>query len=110
HRTRALLMGGQACVLYGTAEFTIDVDLVVEPNEKNLDHLRAALDELQAEPVYLPALSRDALVRGHGCHFRAHHPDRAYWAPLRAELAQWRSQRARKSATGRPQRLSAKDP
>ena len=29
HRVRALLMGGQACVLYGAAEFSRDTDLVI---------------------------------------------------------------------------------
>jgi hypothetical protein len=28
---RALLMGGQACVLYGGAEFSRDTDLVADP-------------------------------------------------------------------------------
>ena len=28
HRVRALLMGGQACVLYGAAEFSRDTDLL----------------------------------------------------------------------------------
>lgn len=30
HRVRALLMGGQACVLYGAAEFSRDTDLVAQ--------------------------------------------------------------------------------
>ena len=29
HRVRALLMGGQACILYGAAEFSRDTDFVV---------------------------------------------------------------------------------
>ncbi|MBI2920879.1 MAG: hypothetical protein HYY18_07305 [Planctomycetes bacterium] len=29
HRVRALLMGGQACVVYGAAEFSRDVDVAV---------------------------------------------------------------------------------
>ncbi len=29
HRVRALLMGGQACVLYGGAEFSRDTDLAI---------------------------------------------------------------------------------
>jgi hypothetical protein len=29
HRVRALLMGGQACVSYGAAEFSRDVDLAI---------------------------------------------------------------------------------
>ena len=46
HRVRALLMGGQACILYGAAEFSRDVDVVVLADDKNLDRLRSALDEL----------------------------------------------------------------
>ena len=30
HRVRALLMGGQACVFYGAAEFSRDTDLPVK--------------------------------------------------------------------------------
>ena len=29
HRVRALLMGGQACVFYGAAEFSRDADFVI---------------------------------------------------------------------------------
>jgi len=29
HRVRALLMGGQACVFYGAAEFSRDTDFVL---------------------------------------------------------------------------------
>ncbi|HVC97289.1 MAG TPA: hypothetical protein VND64_26650, partial [Pirellulales bacterium] len=70
-RVRALLMGGQACVVYGAAEFSRDIDLAVEPSENNLDRFRAALDDLRAEPVFVPPLSREALLQGHACHFRA---------------------------------------
>ena len=70
-------MGGQACVVYGAAEFTRDVDLAVLADESNLARLQAALDELKAEPVYVPPISRDVLLRGHACHFRAGVPDAA---------------------------------
>src|SRR5262249_15761136 len=53
HRVQALLMGGQACILYGAAEFSRDIDLAVLASAKNLQHLRDALAELRAEPVYL---------------------------------------------------------
>jgi hypothetical protein len=69
-RVRALLMGGQACILYGAAEFTRDVDFAVAVAPENLGRLRAALRELSAEPVYFPHLSASALARGHACHFR----------------------------------------
>lgn len=71
HRVKALLMGGQACILYGAAEFTRDVDFAVAVSPENLDRLRAALDELEAEPVFFPPLSAAVLRRGHACHFRS---------------------------------------
>lgn len=36
-------MGGQACVLYGAAEFSRDLDLAILPDPDNLDRLRRAL-------------------------------------------------------------------
>jgi len=75
HRVRALLMGGQACILYGAAEFSRDVAVAVLASETNLRRLRLALAELRAEPVYVPCLERDALLRGHACHFRCHVED-----------------------------------
>jgi hypothetical protein len=69
-KVRALLMGGQACILYGAAEFTRDIDLAVAVEPRNLDRLRSALAELRAEPIFFPALSAAVLRRGHACHFR----------------------------------------
>jgi predicted nucleotidyltransferase len=43
HRVRALLMGGQACVLYGAAEFSRDIDLAILADPRNLVRLRKAL-------------------------------------------------------------------
>jgi hypothetical protein len=63
-------MGGQACILYGAAEFSRDVDVAVAVDPANLARLRAALADLEAEPVYFPQLSATALRRGHACHFR----------------------------------------
>ncbi len=67
-------MGGQACIAYGAAEFTRDSDFLVDVAEANLQRLRAALAELKAQPVYVPALSGDVLQRGHACHFRCGAP------------------------------------
>ena len=63
-------MGGQACVLYGAAEFTRDSDFVVGADEANLARLKAALADLQAKPAYVPPISVDTLLKGHACHFR----------------------------------------
>jgi len=67
---KALLMGGQACVLYGAAEFSRDVDFLVEPSDENLSRLRAALRDLRAVPIAIPTLNIDVLDRGFACHFR----------------------------------------
>ena len=48
-RVRALLMGGQACVFYGAAEFSRDTDLAIVADAANLARLRRALADLQAE-------------------------------------------------------------
>ncbi len=71
---RALMMGGQACILYGAAEFSRDLDLAILADGKNLERLRHALRDLKAEPVYVPPLGLEALRRGHGCHFRVPFP------------------------------------
>lgn len=42
HRVRALLIGGQACVFYGAAEFSRDTDLVILADARNLSRLRRA--------------------------------------------------------------------
>ena len=68
HRVRALLMGGQACILYGAAEFSRDVDVAVAADDGNL--ARRALDELKAEPIFVPPLGSEVLLQGHACHFR----------------------------------------
>jgi len=70
HRVRALLMGGQACILYGAAEFSRDIDLAVAVSAENLSRLRAALRALEAEPVFFPSLTASSLRKGHACHFR----------------------------------------
>lgn len=75
HGVQALLMGGQACVFYGAAEFSKDTDLVVLAEPENLDRLRAALGELRARRAYVPDLNIAALDRGHGIHFRCEDPE-----------------------------------
>jgi len=75
HRVRALLMGGQACVFYGAAEFSRDTDLAIVADATNLARLRRALADLQAQLIAVPPLTAGMLRRGHAVHFRCHHPD-----------------------------------
>jgi hypothetical protein len=70
-----LLMGGQACILYGGAEFSRDLDLTIGITASNLDAVKKALDLLNAEQVFVPDLKPDALFRGHACHFRCKSAD-----------------------------------
>src|ERR1017187_3129058 len=75
HRVRALLMGGQACVFYGAAEFSRDTDLAIVADAVNLARLRQALAELQAAPIAVPPFAVKFLRRGHALHFRCQHPE-----------------------------------
>ena len=68
-------MGGQACIAYGAAEFSRDVDLAVLCSPANLARVRRALEELAAEPVFVPPLEEPYLRRGHACHFRCLDPE-----------------------------------
>lgn len=65
-------MGGQACVLYGAAEFSRDLDLVVDSSPDNLARLARALQDLQAENIAVPPFEATWLERGHAIHFRSH--------------------------------------
>ena len=70
HRVKSLLIGGQACILYGASEFSRDSDFVVLCNNENLKRLKEALNVLKAELIYVPPLETNYLERGHACHFR----------------------------------------
>lgn len=74
---RALLMGGQACVFYGAAEFSRDTDFAILADSANLERLQRAMDELQASVIAVPPLLLEHLHRGHAVHFRCRHPDAA---------------------------------
>jgi hypothetical protein len=76
-QVRALLMGGQACVFYGAAEFSRDTDLLVLLDSANLQRLRTALQDLEAEPIAVPPFSAEFLERGHAVHFRCHQKEAA---------------------------------
>ena len=68
-------MGGQACVLYGAAEFSRDIDLAIVAGPPNLSRLRAALAELRAEVIAVPPFEVKYLRKGHAVHFRCSAPD-----------------------------------
>jgi hypothetical protein len=63
-------MGGQACVFYGAAQFSKDVDLALLATEENFSRLLAALGELNAKRIAVPQFDPELLARGHAAHFR----------------------------------------
>jgi hypothetical protein len=73
-RVRVLLMGGQACVFYGAAEFSRDADFAILADAANLARLCKALDELRAEVIAVPPFELKYLRQGHAIHFRYRHP------------------------------------
>ena len=75
HQVQCLLMGGQACVFYGAAEFSRDSDFVILAEPENLERLKAALHHLQAEPIAVPDFDESYLHRGHAVHFSCRHPE-----------------------------------
>ncbi len=76
-------MGGQACVFYGAAEFSRDLDLLILADPENLGRLRTALADLEAEPIAIPQLDAAHLAKGHAVHFRCRRSD---VAGLRVDL------------------------
>jgi hypothetical protein len=68
-------MGGQACVLYGAAEFSRDTDFALLATSANFDRLLAALNDLRAECIAVPPPELAYLLRGHALHFRCRHPE-----------------------------------
>ena len=68
-------MGGQACVLYGAAEFSRDLDLALLPDPANLGRLETALAEMGAEVIAVPPLSLKHLAEGLAVHFRCKQPE-----------------------------------
>jgi len=70
-------MGGQACVLYGAAEFSRDTDFAILADSANLTRLSKALADLDAQVIAVPPFRLAYLRRGHAVHFRCHHPDAA---------------------------------
>jgi hypothetical protein len=73
--TRTLLMGGQACVFYGAAEFSRDLDLLILADSANFERIRIALADLNARPIAVPPFDAEFLSRGHAVHFRCQRDD-----------------------------------
>jgi hypothetical protein len=63
-------MGGQACVFYGAAQVSKDVDLLLLAEAGNFQRLRRALEQLRAQRIAVPPFDPAALARGHAVHFR----------------------------------------
>ena len=75
HQVQCLLMGGQACVLYGAAEFSRDTDLAILASEENAERLTKAMQALEAEVIAVPPFLLQHLEAGHAVHFRCQHPE-----------------------------------
>ena len=75
NRVRALLMGGQACVFYGAAEFSRDTDLAILASSENFARLNKTLTDLDAEVIAVPPFEARYLRKGHAVHFRCHHAE-----------------------------------
>ena len=68
-------MGGQACVFYGAAEFSRDLDLLILADPENLARIETALHDLEAGRIAVPEFGRESLLRGHAVHFRCRRED-----------------------------------
>ena len=68
-------MGGQACIFYGAAEFSRDLDLLILGDTPNLANLLRALDTLAAKVIAVPPLEARHLLRGHAVHLRCRRED-----------------------------------
>lgn len=68
-------MGGQACIFYGAAEFSRDLDLLILADATNLPNLVRALDALDAVVIAVPPLEERHLLRGHAVHLRCRRED-----------------------------------
>ncbi len=67
-------MGGQACVFYGAAQVSKDVDFLLLADAENFDRLHVALGELKASRIAVPRFDPAVLERGHAVHFRCQAP------------------------------------
>lgn len=72
-----LLIGGQAAILYGAAQFTQDLDVWIRPEAGNLKAFLRALGRVGARVHKLtPPFTLPWIRRGHGFHFVIPHPGR----------------------------------
>lgn len=71
---QALLMGGQACVFYGAAQVSKDVDVILLADPANFVRLEQALLALAARRIAVPHFDPALLARGHAVHFRCSAP------------------------------------
>lgn len=74
---RTLLMGGQACVFYGAAQFSRDLDLLIVTDPGNMSLVKAALEDLGAHRIAIPKFDPTLLDHGHAVHFRCTREDLA---------------------------------
>jgi hypothetical protein len=78
HGARYLLISGQATILYGAATFSEDVDIWLEPEQRNIERFLAALRDASARYYKLtPALDVRNCLEGHGFHFVIPDPEDA---------------------------------
>ena len=78
-----LLMGGQACVLYGAAEYSRDLDLAVLASPEAWPKLTEAMRALRSTVIAVPPFEALYLERGHKVHLSV--PDERSFA-LRVDL------------------------
>ena len=67
-------MGGQACVFYGAAQVSKNVDFLLLADEQNFDCLKRGLSALKAKRIAVPRFEPAILARGHAVHFRCQAP------------------------------------
>jgi hypothetical protein len=93
HRVRALLMGGQACVFYGAAEFSRSTDFAIRADAANLALCRRLLSGRRllahAAAGKITPLERALLAE----ETRKRQRDKQYWRPLLKELEKLRHNR-----------------
>jgi len=66
-------MGGQACVFYGAAQVSKDIDFLVLAEADNFARLQAALETLQADRIAVPPFVRQPWPAGMRFTFAAAH-------------------------------------